>query len=115
RTKTWLEGWSGKPVRTSQRSKWLADLRDQLGMQAVEYYGIDPRTRVGRVLFEADYRMKMVGIGLEDGTADVPSYLSQIKVAKGQPAPPMGVLRWWFTLNYESLLATPERDGFELR
>ena len=38
---------------------------DALGRQDITMYGIDPRTHAGRVLVEADYRMKLVGIGLE--------------------------------------------------
>jgi hypothetical protein len=59
--------------------------------------------------------MKLVGMGLEEGTLGVTSYLDSIDVAKGEAPPPMAVLRWWFTLNYDALRGTPERDAFELR
>ena len=36
----------------------------------------------------------------------MPSYLSMIKVEPGQAAPPMDVLRWWFTLKYNALVAS---------
>ena len=77
--------------------------------------GIDPRTHVGRVIVEADYRMKLVGLGLEDGVLGVPSYLSMIDVPKGAAPPPLDVLRWWFTLNYSAVQSTADRDGFEIR
>ncbi len=115
KTKAFLEESSQQALKPGMRDRWLKDLRDHMGQQAVEYYGIDPQTRVARVLFEADYRMKLVGIGLEPGSVNVPSYLSTVQVAPGQPAPPLGVLRWWFTLNYDSILASPERNAFELR
>jgi hypothetical protein len=67
------------------------------------------------VLVEADYRMKLVGLGLEEGTIDVPSYLDLIEIPKGQSPPPMDVLRWWFVMNYESVLADADRRAFELR
>ncbi|MCI0361981.1 MAG: DUF1598 domain-containing protein [Planctomycetaceae bacterium] len=107
--------WSASSLRPGQRDRWLKELRDGLGQQDIEYYGIDPRTRAARVIVEADYRMKLVGMGLEEGTLGVSSYLGSIEVAKGQAPPPMSVLRWWFTLNYQALKATPERDGFEIR
>jgi hypothetical protein len=97
------------------REAWLKRLREQLGQQAIDVYGIDPQTRVGRVLVEADYRMKLVGIGLEDGVMGVRSYLESINVPKGQAPPPLDVLRWWFTLNYDAVRATPQRDAFEIR
>jgi hypothetical protein len=67
------------------------------------------------VLIEADYRMKLIGIGLEEGTLGVASYLSSVEIGKDGKPPPMNVLRWWFTLNYDALSATESRDAFELR
>jgi hypothetical protein len=115
--KTFLAESAKKPLRpgAAARNKWLKQVRDTLGPQTVEYEGIDPGTRVARVMFEADYRMKLVGIGLEEGTLDVPSYLAMVDVPAGQSPPPLGVLRWWFALDFQSIVAGPRRDVFELR
>ncbi len=86
-----------------------------MGRQTISVDGIDPRTRVAGVLVEADYRMKLVGMGLEDGTVDVPSYLSLIQVPRGEAPPPLDVLRWWFTLKYDAVHATDKHDAFEIR
>ena len=59
--------------------------------------------------------MKLVGMGLEAGVPGVVSYLNSIKVGPGQPPPPMTVLRWWFTLNYDAVLCSPDRLAFTLR
>ena len=107
--------WSGAPLRSGQRGKWLGELRDAVGKQNIEVYGIDPRSRTARVLVEADYRMKLVGMGLEEGTLGVRSYLDSIELKANESPPPMSMLRWWFTLNYDAVQATPERDAFELR
>ncbi len=93
----------------------LDQLRDQLGSQDIEVYGLDPRTRAARVMVEADYRMKLVGMGLEKGVPGVQSYLASISLAPGEPGPPMGVLRWWFTLNYDAVSASADRRAFALR
>ena len=100
-----------KPGRAA-REKWLGDLRDTLGRQDIEYKGIDPRTRVARTIVEADYHMKLVGMGLEEGTLGVESYLDTV-AANGGEAPPMNVLRWWFTLNYDAIKAGEGRNVFE--
>jgi hypothetical protein len=97
------------------REKWLAGLRDALGYQDIEVKGIDPRTRAARILVEADYRMKLVGMGLEEGVLGVKSYLNSLVVGKDGKIPPMDVLRWWFTLNYDAVVATEEHNAFELK
>ena len=111
----YLKDTSKSPLRPGQRDTWLKQLRQKLGPQEIDVYGIDPRTRAGLVLVEADYRMKLVGMGLEEGVLDVPSYLDMIQVPPGQAPPPMDVLRWWFTLNYDSIVTSSEHDAFELR
>jgi len=106
--------WSKAPLKPGQRDKWLDEFRDAVGPQDIEVYGIDPRSRAARVIVEADYRMKLVGIGLEEGTLGVTNYLQTVQEKGGTP-PAMSVLRWWFTLNYSALSATEGRDAFELK
>ncbi|MHC4178629.1 MAG: DUF1598 domain-containing protein, partial [Planctomycetota bacterium] len=102
-------------ARLGSRKKWVEQLRSRVGKQDIEVYGLDPRTRAARVLVEADYRMKLVGMGLEEGTPGVESYLDLIEIRRGQDPPPMGVLRWWFTLNYQAVLASQDRQAFAIR
>ncbi len=97
------------------RETWLRKVRDHVGKQEIEVQGIDPGTRAARVIVEADYRMKLVGMGLEEGVFGVTSYLDSIVVPAGSAPPPMSVLRWWFTMDYSALQATPARDAFELK
>ncbi len=105
--------WAAKSLTSSNRGQFLEDLRSSLGQQDITTHGIDPRTHAARVIVEADYRMKLVGMGLEKGPG-VTSYLDSIELAKGEAPPPMGVLRWWFTLNYDALRAAPQNDAFQL-
>ena len=104
-----LQRTQSRPIDSEFRRAWLDQLRRQVGKQDIEVYGLDPRTRAAQVIVEADYRMKLVGMGLEAGVPGVVSYLKLIKVGPGQPPPPMTVLRWWFTLNYDAvhMLARP--------
>jgi hypothetical protein len=102
-------------LRPGQRTRWLSEFREALGRQEIQVYGIDPRTRAARVMVEADYRMKLVGIGLEEGVLGVKSYLDTVELGPDGKPPPMNVLRWWFTLNYDGLAATAGNDAFELR
>jgi hypothetical protein len=115
KTQAFLRVSSKTAIKPSRRRSWLEKVRATVGKQLIEVYGIDPRTRVGRVMVEADYRMKLVGMGLEKGTQDVPSYLSMVRLDKNGNPPPMAVLRWWFTLNYDAVHATGDRNAFEIR
>jgi hypothetical protein len=76
--KTFVSESNKTPLKPWQREGWLKQLREKLGKQDIEVYGIDPRTRAGLVLVEADYRMKLVGMGLEESVPGVSSYLDSI-------------------------------------
>jgi len=112
--KAFAEESSKTPLQRGTRNMWLAQLRGKLGKQDLEVYGIDPRTRVAGVMLEADYRMKLVGMGLEPGVPGVESYLDMARRSP-EAAGGMAVLRWWFTLNYDAVAATGDRDAFALR
>lgn len=114
RVQAFVESTRQTPLSSGGLTKWTRELRDQLGRQNVRVYGINPQSRVARTLVEADYRMKLVGIDLEDGTLHVPSYFDIVR-ASGQEPPSMGLLRWWFTVNYDALFTSPTRDVYELR
>jgi hypothetical protein len=96
----------------ADRQRWCEQLREQLGRQDIEVYGLDPRTRAACVMIEADYRMKLVGMGLEEGVPGVKSYLELIQIPPGGSPPSMSVLRWWFTLNYKAVVADKDRRAF---
>jgi hypothetical protein len=105
---------AGQSLKPAQREAWIAELRRRLGLQDIAVFGVDPRSHAARVLVEADYHMKLIGIGLEPGTVGVSSYLASISPPAGDSPPPLDVLRWWFTMNYDAPRATPEMDAVEL-
>jgi hypothetical protein len=114
KTQAYLASTSQKPLEPGQRKQWLSGLRNSVGLQDIEIWGVDPASRLAGVLVEADYHMKQVGMGLADGVDGVESYLASIRVSPGGSPPPMSVLRWWFALNYEGIHTSPAEDAFEL-
>ena len=112
-TQAFLDKSARQPLEPSRRKAWLEKIRSTLGRQDVEIFGIDPTSRVARVLVEADVHMKLVGMGLEDGVPGVDSYLDAVK-ASGQPPAAMSVLRWWFALHYQAIKTSPAGDAYEL-
>jgi hypothetical protein len=118
KTQAFLASSGQKPLEPGRRKKWLGELRDTVGTQDIEIFGIDPASRLASVLVEADYHMKLIGMGLAEGVDGVDSYLDSIasfaKRAGASPPPAMSVLRWWFALNYESIESSADGDAFEL-
>ena len=95
--------------------KWENGLREALGQQDIEVFGIPAKSHAARVLVEADHHMKLVGMGIEPSIPAVPSYLERVKLdANGNP-PPMDVVRWWFSLNYDQLVSNEKETLFEFR
>ena len=90
----------------------LVGLRAAMGPQNIEVFGIDANTHAAAVLVEADYRMKLVGMGLEQSIASVPSYLQRLKPDADGTLPPVDVVRWWFTSNYDHVITNKSRDLF---
>ncbi len=43
------------------------------------------------------------------------SYLDSVKVDASHTAPPMDVLRWWFTMNYSALVSGDNAQAFEIK
>ena len=114
RARAFLNQSAGKPLQPGERERWVRELRDCLGRQDIEVYGIDPACRVAKVLVEADYHMKQIGLGLIEGPPEVTDYLSRLAEKFDGTLPPMDVLRWWFTLNYDALETNTNHDTFIL-
>jgi hypothetical protein len=53
-------------------------------------------------------------MGLAEGVEGVESYLNSIRLKPGESPPAMSVLRWWFTLNYETIARSDTKEAFEL-
>lgn len=92
--------------------RWAEGIREALGQQDIEVTGISPDTHAARVLVESDYRMKLLGMGLEPSIPAVPSYLDRIQLNPDGVLPPMDVVRWWFTLNYDDIMADQDQRTF---
>ncbi len=113
-TQQFLQASSARPLEPSQRRTWLAQLRNTLGKQDVEFFGIEPDSHAARVLLVADYHMKLIGMGLAEGVEGVTNYLDTVELAADGSLPPMSVLRWWFAMNYQPVETNADRDVYHL-
>jgi len=114
RTQQVVRNSRSQPLEPGQRKQWLAELRDSLGKQDVEFFDLQPDSHVARVLLVADYHMKLIGMGLAEGVPGVQSYLKSVQLAADGSLPPMTVLRWWFAMHYQPVECSPQRTVFRL-
>ena len=99
---------AGAGVRT-----WVNRLKTALGEQDISITGVPADSRVARVLVEADYKMKLIGIGKLDGGAHVPSIFDLLSKAD-RSSSPVDALRWWLSMKYDSIRHSTARDAFQL-
>ena len=101
-------------LRPSQTRGWVRALQRHLGMQDVRIEGVPADSRIARVIFEADYRMKLIGIGKLAGVDGMKSFFDLLPENAQQNPPAIDALRWWMTMNYDSVLHSPNNDVFEI-
>lgn len=95
--------------RDEVAGKIALGMRESLGMSNIRVFGVSNRTHFAQVLIEADYRMKLIGIGLEPPPVNLVTYIAALN------SPRIAAMqRWWFTPNYECVKVTPDRLAMEL-
>jgi hypothetical protein len=89
-------------------------IEETLGLQKISVTGIPGDSHFARVIVAADYRMKRLAMGFESAPIKgLPSFLSMMTSSR---AGMQNMLpRWWLEPNYETLLASPDGLGWELR
>jgi hypothetical protein len=101
-------GGNATPAQTEMIA---SGLRDSLGMQHVSIRGVSPNTHFAQVLVEADYRMKLIGIGLERPPVRVKSYVDR---ASASSVAANALERWYFEPNYECVRVDEQGFAMEL-
>jgi hypothetical protein len=86
-------------------------LRRSLGMQNVTLTGISAETHFAQVLVEADFRMKLIGIGVERTPIKLAAY---VDLAKPAAVAANAMQRWFFVPDYECVRVTEDEMAMEL-
>jgi hypothetical protein len=113
-TQEYLNRSAQQPIEPSQRKDWLTGLRNSLGKQDVEFFGLSPDSHLAMVLLVADYHMKLIGMGLAEGVDGVESYLDTVELGPNGAAPPMAVLRWWFAMTERPIETNAAKTAFKM-
>ena len=112
--KEFVEAGASKEIDASATRGWVAQLQKKLGRQDVEVWGVPGDSRVARVIVEADYRMKLIGIDKLDAGKGVPSYFDLLPLTQQKNPPPMDALRWWLTMQFDGVLHSADKSAFEI-
>ena len=86
-------------------------MQQQLGPQEITVSGIPVTTHFAQVLVEADYRMKLIGIGLEQPPVRLKSYVDR---ANPSAVARNAMQRWYFVPDYERLRVSEDSLAMEI-
>lgn len=86
-------------------------MEEALGPQQVTVGGVPADSHFAQVLVAADYRMKRIGMGLEEsGLRSLPSYLSMVPGTAGAAMLP----RFWLEARYDPIARDPDELTWKL-
>lgn len=86
-------------------------LRNSLGLQKIRVLGVPGETHFAQVMIEADYRMKLIGIGLEAAPIALASYVERANPAQVSRN---ALQRWYFVPDYSCVRVSSDGLAMEL-
>jgi hypothetical protein len=102
-----------RSVRANERGAVAAamerGLAESLGHANIRVFGLSPRTHFAHVLIEADYRMKRIGIGVEQPPVKLTTFIGAADSAQAG-----SLQRWWFTPDYQCVRLAEDKLAAEL-
>ena len=103
------------PISSTSVRNWVGQLQQKLGRQDIEIWGVPTESRVARVIVEADYRMKLIGIEKLKTIKEIPSYFDLLASTQHKGGQTMDALRWWLTMKYDSVSHSTDKSVFEIQ
>ena len=99
------------PPNPQQAQFIVEGLQSNLGLQRVTVNGVSPKTHFAVVMVEADYRMKLIGIGLEKPPVKLVSWVDRANAAQISRN---AMARWFFTPDYQCVRTSADGTAMEL-
>ena len=91
--------------------RFVEGLKSSLGLHTVSIGGIPADTHAAQVLVEADYRMKLIGIGIEKPAIKLRSW---VDLASAGAISKNAMQRWYFVPNYECVRVADDGLAMQL-
>lgn len=98
-------------LRPQDDERFAAGMREALGQQVVSVRGISARTHFAQVLVEADYRMKLIAIGLEVPPVKIKSYAER---ANPSQVSQNAMERFHFVTHFDEIRVSEDRSAMQL-
>jgi hypothetical protein len=103
------------PISSTSVRGWVNQLQQKLGRQDIEIWGVPKDSRVARIIVEADYRMKLIGIDKLKVGKEIPSYFDLLAATPQKNVQTMDALRWWLTMKYDALTHSADKSVYEIQ
>jgi len=103
-------GGAADPNNAAYTQSIVDGLRTSLGLQSVRIMGVAPTTHFAQVLVEADYRMKLIGIGLEPPLVKMTTFIDKADPNSARNA----LMRWFFVPDYKCVKVAENGEAMEL-
>jgi hypothetical protein len=110
RMQQFLSSFGSRATRADTK-RITESLKESLGLQIVTIKGISPNTHFANIMVEADYRMKLIGIGLEEPPVRITSY---VKRANPASIARNALQRWYFIADYDCVRVADDGYAAEL-
>ena len=100
---------TGRVNPTASVEEIVTGMKEALGTQVVSIQGVSPKTHFAQVMVEADYRMKLIGIGLEPAPVPMRTWVELSSGGSGN-----ALQRWYFVPDYECIRESEDALAIEL-
>ena len=111
RMKQYYAQFGGQMPQGVDPRKIALGAKDALGLQTITIKGVPKTTHFAQVLVEADYRMKLIGIGLQDPIIPLTSWIQ--RTSPGANA--NSLQRWYFQADYSSVTTNESKTALHLQ
>jgi hypothetical protein len=102
---------TGRVNPTASVDEIVGGMKEALGTQVVSVQGVAPATHFAQVMVEADYRMKLIGIGLEPAPVRMKTW---IDLASAGAVAANALQRWYFVPDYQCVRISEDDLAIEL-
>ena len=100
------------PLSAQNVRAFTTKAEETLGLQNVIVQGIPEDSRIASVIVDADYQMKLIGVGKREGADGMKSYFDVLSRTERRGSS-MDALRWWMTVGYDAIHVAPNQQAFE--